>query len=412
MNQNMGLGLKCTLCHSVFKEEIDLFTCPTCGEEGILDVQYNYDAIRPLLTKKGLSENKDRSMWRYLPLLPVNALPEVPLLHVGGTPLYPATQLGKLTKQLNVYIKDDGLNPTGSMKDRASIIAVVKALEEKKTTICCSSTGNAASSLAGNAAKVGLKTLIFVPERAPKGKLAQLMIYGADLKIVKGDYKAAFTLSKQAIEHYGFYNRNAAINPYLVEGKKTVALEICEQLEFKPIQWVIVSVGDGCTIAGVYKGFYDMKQLGLIDSIPKLLGVQASGCQPLLEAFESGNPPIECEENTLADSIAVGIPRNPVKALAAVKDSGGRFISVTDEEILEGMCVLGREEGIFAEPASSASFAGYLKATQENLFNQEDVIVIINTGNGLKDIANGLKAIQLPEAILPELKYVEHKMKG
>jgi len=399
MRQRGVIGLKCTLCQQLYTDIDNVLTCPTCGEQGILDVIYDYTYIKKKLTKETLKHNVDFSLWRYLPLLPVVEKPNVPLLQVGFTPLYEAKRLGEATNQHHLYVKDDGLNPTGSLKDRASIIAVVKALEENKTTICCSSTGNAASSLAGNAAKVGLKTLIFVPERAPKGKLAQLMLYGSNLVIVQGDYKAAFTMSKAAIKQYGFYNRNAAINPYLVEGKKTVALEICEQMDFGHIDWVVVSVGDGCTIAGVYKGFYDMKEIGLIERIPKLLGVQASGCKPLLEAFEADRAPIECEENTIADSIAVGIPRNPVKALEAVDLSGGKFIGVSDEDILNAMIILGQKEGIFAEPASSASVAGYIKAQREQLFNPTDVIVIINTGNGLKDIASGLKAVQLPEPI-------------
>lgn len=407
-------GLRCTLCDDVFEVEEQHLTCPSCGEKGILDVEYDYKKISELLNRESLANNKDYSVWRYLPLLPLVKKPERPLLRVGYTPLYPAHRLGKAYNMTQVFIKDDGVNPTGSLKDRASILAVAKAIEEGKEILCCSSTGNAASSLAGNAAKAGLKTLIFVPERAPKGKLAQLMIYGANLVIVKGDYKAAFTLSKAAIESYDFYNRNAAINPYLVEGKKTVALEICEQTGFQDLDWVIVSVGDGCTIAGVYKGFYDMKELGLIQRIPKLLGVQASGCKPLADAYATKTQPAESDENTLADSIAVGIPRNPVKALLAVEKSCGTYISVTDEEILMAMVILGQTEGVFAEPASGASVAGFIKAKEIGLFKKDDKIVIINTGNGLKDIQNGLKAVELPEPIDPkstQLQTIIERMK-
>lgn len=400
-------GFKCTLCGSEYPIEHDhidseFLTCPKCGETGILDIIYDYDEIKNYLTKEYLEENKDQSIWRYVHLLPVKNIPTIPMLEVGNTPLYKSERLRSKLGIKQLYIKDDGLNPTGSLKDRASIIAVAKALEENIDTICCSSTGNAASSLAGNAAKVGLKTFIFVPERAPQGKLAQLLIYGSNLMIVKGDYKKAFNMSKAAIDTFGFYNRNAAINPYLVEGKKTVALEICEQLKFEMPDWVVTSVGDGCSIGGVYKGFYDMKQIGLINKIPKLLGVQASGCHPFEVAFKTDSPLVESEENTIADSIAVGIPRNPVKGLNAVKLSQGDYISVSDDDILSAMCLLGKYEGVFAEPAASASLAGLVKAIDEEVIKESDTVVVINTGNGLKDVISGLKAISLPEPIEPD----------
>ncbi len=400
-------GFKCTLCQRVYDIKADhvdseFLTCPQCGEKGILDIIYDYEEIKNYLTKDYLKENKDLSIWRYIHLLPVKKIPKLPMLDVGHTPLYKSERLKKALGIKELYIKDDGLNPTGSLKDRASIIAVAKALEDNIDTICCSSTGNAASSLAGNAAKVGLKTFIFVPERAPQGKLAQLLIYGSNLMIVKGDYKKAFDMSKTAIDTFGFYNRNAAINPYLVEGKKTVALEICEQLEFKMTDWVVVSVGDGCSIGGVYKGFYDMKQIGLIDKIPKLLGVQASGCHPFEVAFNTNEDLIESEENTIADSIAVGIPRNPVKGLNAVKHSNGHYISVSDDEILSAMKLLGKYEGVFAEPAASASLAGLVKALHNNIISKTESVVVINTGNGLKDVSSGLKAISLPQPIEPD----------
>lgn len=401
--KDMYNGFKCTLCDSEYPiegiNESEFLTCPKCGEKGVLDILYNYPLIKKYLTKDYLSSNLDKTIWRYSYLLPVEDKPNIPMLEVGNTPLYKSARLAGVLGVSHLYIKDDGLNPTGSMKDRASILAVAKAIEAGLDTISCSSTGNAASSLAGNAAKAGLKTVIFVPERAPHGKLAQLLIYGSNLFIVKGDYKKAFQMSKAAIDHFGYYNRNAAINPYLVEGKKTVALEIAEQLKFNVPDWVVISVGDGCSIGGVYKGFYDLLQIGLIESIPKLLGVQASGCNPFEVAFRTEQDLKETEENTLADSIAVGIPRNPVKGMKAVIKSKGSFISVEDEKILEAMRLLGQTEGIFSEPAASASLAGYIKALDEGIIEKSESVVIINTGNGLKDITSGLKAIGLPEPI-------------
>jgi threonine synthase len=302
-----------------------------------------------------------------------------------------------------LYIKDEGLNPTASLKDRASVIAVVKALEEGKETIACSSTGNAASSLAGNAAHVGLKTVIFVPDRAPIGKLTQLLIYGAKVVSVLGDYGETFQLSKAAIDQYGWYNRNAAINPALVEGKKTVILEVMEQLNFEVPDWVVVSVGDGCTIGGVYKGLYDLLSLGFIKKMPKILGVQAEGCAPIYKAFVEGSEVLPTPENTLADSISVGIPRNPVKALDAVTLTHGSYITVTDQEILEAIGLLGKMEGIFGEPAGVAGTAGLKKALEKGYIGEDETVVVIMTGNGLKDVANGLKAAPEPIKIKPDL---------
>lgn len=402
-------GYKCTLCHKEFAAEAVDYTCPHCGDEGILDVLYDYPEIKKVLTKESLKANGDPSIWRYLPLLPVETTYLDRTLRVGGTPLYKSEGLKQVLGLESLYIKDDGLNPTASLKDRASVIAVVKALELGIDTIACSSTGNAASSLAGNAARVGLKTVIFVPERAPIGKLTQLLIYNATVVSVQGDYGATFGLSKEAIEDYGWYNRNAAINPLLVEGKKTVALEIAEQMDFDVPDWVAVSVGDGCTIGGVYKGFYDLLQLGLIERVPKILGVQAEGCAPLYKAFHSGGQVEPTPENTLADSISVGIPRNPIKALEAVKKSGGTYVTVTDDEILSAMALLGKTEGIYGEPAGVTSAAGVKKAMSEGIISKNDVVVSIVTGNGLKDVKNGMKAAGEPIKIGPEMAAFKEK---
>jgi len=376
---------ECTICHSQYDKHSDIMTCPKCGESGILDIVFDYEFISKTFTKEYLANNRRFNIWRYLPLLTVEEKYTWNTLSVGWTPLYKSQNFANLFQTKDLYIKDDGLNPTQSLKDRASVIACLKAKEAGKEIISCSSTGNAASSLAGNAAKLGLKTVIFVPERAPLGKLLQLKIYGADLIKVKGDYKATFNLSKAAIDHYHWYNRNAAINPHLVEGKKTVAFEIAEQLNFKPTDWVVVSVGDGCTVGGVYKGFYDFYKLGLIERIPKILGVQSQGCAPFCDAFENKTELKEAEENTIADSIAVGIPRNPVKGMDAVKKSRGTFIKVSDEDILKAMQLLAKTEGVFAEPAAAASAAGYIQARKDFIISKDESVTIIITGNGLKD---------------------------
>ena len=270
-------------------------------------------------------------------------------------------------------------------------MAVAKAREAGAKIIACSSTGNAASSLAGNAAAAGLRTFIFVPERAPKGKVAQLMTFGANVISVQGDYEETFELSKKAIEKYGWYNRNAAINPYLSEGKKTVSLEIMEQLGWQVPDYIAISVGDGCTIAGLWKGLKDLYAIGFIDRLPRLISAQAEGCHPINRAIAENRPWQPMEENTLADSIAVGVPRNADKALMAIRESHGLVVNVSDEEIMAAQKLLGMTCGVFGEPAGVTGTAGVKKLCEQGIIGKNDTVVSVVTGNGLKDVANAIK---------------------
>ena len=394
------LGARCIRCGAEYEALPTITTC-TCG--GILDIQYNYSAIRDHFSPADLSQCRDYSMWRYRPFLPVEEDSPAPPLRVGWSPLYRAQRLAGVLGLRELYIKDDGQNPTASLKDRASAMAVVKALEAGADTIACSSTGNAASSLAGNAAAAGLSTYIFVPSRAPKGKVAQLMIFGATVISVDGSYEDTFTLSKTAIDRWGWYNRNAAINPYLSEGKKTVSFELMEQLGWQVPDYVALSVGDGCTIAGVWKGLKDLHSAGFIDRLPRLISVQAEGCCPLNRALLTGEPWHPMEENTLADSIAVGVPRNADKALMAVRESQGIAVNVSDEESLAAMRLLGRTQGVFGEPAGVTGTAGVKKALELGLLSPDATVVSIVTGNGLKDVQNGIRAAGEPMVVSPDL---------
>ena len=387
----------CTLCGRTLQKDTTHLTCPDCNEKGILDIHYDYVRLRTFLDRDWFKQNKERSMWRYHPLMSMRGAHMDETLKVGWTPLYRSRRLAGTLGLDTLFLKDEGVNPTGSLKDRASAIAVLKAIEEGKDTISCSSTGNAASSLAGNAARMGLRSVIFVPKRAPRGKLTQIMAYGAEVISVQGDYKEAYTLSKEAIAHYSWYNRNAAINPHMVEGKKTVAFEIAEQLDFKPTDWVVVSVGDGCTIGGVYNGLYDLHALGLIRQIPKILGVQSEGCAPFYNAWSKGVDSLEeTDEDTIADSIAVGIPRNPVKGLRAVTASKGAYITVSDTAILEAIRTLGKEEGLFTEPAAAAPVAGLKKALETSVIDASESVSVILSGNGLKDPDTIKEALRAP----------------
>ncbi len=402
------LGYKCTVCGAELPYD-ESMTCPHCGEKGILDIVFDYGKIKKRLTRESLSTDRDMSMWRYSALMPIEPMDFSGFLRVGMTPLYRAERLGTELGIKRLYVKDDGLNPTASLKDRASALAVAKAMQLGYDTIACSSTGNAASSCAGNAARMGLKTVIFVPERAPEGKLAQLLIFGAKVISVKGDYRETFELSRDAINKYGWYNRNAGINPILTEGKKTVALEIAEQLGFELPDWVAVSVGDGCTIGGVYNGFNDLMKLGITDRVPRILGVQSDGCCPFVTASDTGRSLEPCAENTIADSIAVGVPRNPIKAQRAVTESNGRWIAVSDEDILSAMRLLGRTEGVFGEPAGVTATAGAKKAIETGIIKSTESLAVISTGNGLKDVKNALRAAGSTVKCEPSLSALEAK---
>ncbi len=404
------VSLRCMLCGMEYHPREVTYTCPACGPEGILDVIYDYALIARRLTKRKLAANRVMSIWRYLDLLPLNPQAPRPPLQVGWTPLYRVQLLGRKLGCPHLYIKDDGRNPTASFKDRASAIGVAKAMELGHQVIACASTGNAASSLAGISASVGLSSIIFVPHDAPKAKLAQLVTYGARVFSVRGTYDQAFDLCLEAATKFGWYSRNTAHNPYLSEGKKTAALEICEQLRWRPPDAVFVSVGDGCVIGGLWKGFYDLLRVGLIDRIPRLVGVQAEGCQPIKWAWETGQPVGTVVPRTIADSIAVGHPRDAHKALRAVRESHGFMVAVSDEEILEAMGLLARETGIFGEPAGVAGFAGLRKALSDRKIGSGERVVAVVTGSGLKDVEAALRAASRPTEIEPTLEAVAKQM--
>ena len=398
---NFVRGLKCVFCGTVHGVRAG-FTCPRCGIGGILDVQYDYLAIGRRLSRRTLSRRGEQSHWRYRELLPVGADSDVPALSVGWTPLTIAPALARHLGLATLYLKDDGRNATGSLKDRASSIGVVKAREKRRGIIACASTGNAASSCAGMAASLGLRSVIFVPQRAPEPKVTQLLIFGATVLRVRGSYEDAFQLCQRSCARWGWYNRNSGINPYLVEGKKTAGLEIAEQLGWEPPEWIAVSVGDGCTLAGVWKGFRELRTLGLMDRTPRILGVQAEGAAPVTAAFLSGEALKPVEPKTIADSIAVGVPRNWKKAVLAVRESGGTMINVSDDAILDAMRYTGRLAGIFAEPAAATAVAGLERAVAEGVVRRRASAVALITGNGLKDVQAARTAAGRPYEIAPD----------
>jgi threonine synthase len=402
------LELKCMKCGRTYNPSAVRYVCPTCGNDGILEVLYDYDRVRTVITRKRLENDPDLSMWRYLALLPIEERPPSLTLQIGWTPLYASQRVGPQLGLDHVWFKDDGRNPTASLKDRASAIAIAKAGELSEHIITAATTGNAGSSLAGLAANAGITAYIFAPASAPAGKIAQLRVFGSHLFLVNGNYDQAFDLCMEATERFGWYNRNTAFNPYMVEGKKTVALEIAEQLHFEAPDKVIIPVGDGCIISGVAKGFRDLMALGLIDHMPQLIAVQAEGCAPIVRAIISGEPVVYMENpKSCADSIVAGIPRNHFMAVRDIRSSGGLAVTVSDDEIIDAIEFLGRSEGIFAEPAAAASVAALRKLADSGDLCRKDRVAVLITGNGLKDVQNALKVKGTSMAIPPRIGAVE-----
>jgi len=391
------LHLRSLLSGQTFRpDEID-YVDPAYGPDGIVDVVYDYDLIGTRISRESLRRDENHTIWRYKPLLPIRPDALLPPLQIGWTPLYAAPRLGEALGLRHVWVKDDGRNPTASFKDRASAIAVVKAQERGAAIVTTASTGNAAAALSGICASVGQANVIFVPEKAPAAKIAQLLAYGSTVMLVRGTYDDAFELCLQASAAYGWYNRNTGYNPYMSEGKKTATLEICEQLNWEAPDAIFVSVGDGCIIGGLHKGLKDLMALGWIDHMPRLIGVQAAGSNYLAEAWAKGEdvltkPPIDAQ--TAADSISAGLPRDRLKAMAAVVETGGAYVTVSDEEILAAIPLLARGCGVFAEPAGAAAHAGLIKAVEMGLVAADERIVVLNTGSGLKDVAGVMKGVE------------------
>ncbi|HLA77938.1 MAG TPA: threonine synthase [Vicinamibacteria bacterium] len=393
-------GLTCMRCGQRYARGLD-GPCPRCGPEGVLDIEFDLASVKRSLNRRSLA-GRSHHLWRYAELLPVPSQARRPPLAAGWTPLLDAPRLAAWAGVRGLILKDEGRNPTASFKDRASAVGVARALARKATVVACASTGNAASSLAGAAASVGLPAVIFVPQFAPEPKVAQLLIFGARVIRVQADYDATWEFCQRACDRYGWYNRNAAVNPSLVEGKKTCGLEIAEQTGAGVPDWVAVSVGDGCTIAGIWKGLREMHALGFIPRLPRLLAVQAQGARPLVDAFREKRDLIPGPAETLADSICVGHPRNWRKALAAVRQSGGTFIAVPDEAILEAMRVTGRLSGVFGEPAGVAGVAGLRLAVKDGIVGRRATALAVITGSGLKDVRTALKAAGEPDSLKPD----------
>jgi len=393
--------LQCINCGRDHKLAEVKYTCASCG--GNLQVIYDYNLIKKRLNYEVLKDNQDRTLWRYMEILPLAGFKMIPPVQVGWTPLYKAERLGSGAGVPNLYIKDEGRNPSGSLKDRAGAVVVSRARELKEKVIACASTGNAASSLACLTGSLDLRTVIFVPENAPAPKVAQLLVFGAVVIMVRGTYDAAFDLCLKAAAEYGWYNRSTGVNPFTREGKKTCAFEICEQMKWETPDKVLVPVGDGNMISGIWKGFVEFHRLGIIERLPQMVAVQAEGSDAVKRAFESGGDIQSVSGETVADSIAVGTPRDGMAAVMSIRDSKGFAVSVSDAEILAAIPEIAMGSNVFAEPAAAATYAGLKKAVKEGKVKDNESVVLIISGNGLKDIASAMKSVGKPYLIQPDM---------
>nr|MBC8332082.1 threonine synthase [Anaerolineae bacterium] len=326
----------------------------------------------------------------------------------GWTPMFSPPALAEKLGLKYLYIKDESSNPTASFKDRASAVLIGRAREIGAEVVVTASTGNAGAALAGMAAAVGHKSVIFAPKTAPAAKIAQLQIFGAKVILVDDNYDAAFKLSLEATEEFGWYNRNTGYNPFTAEGKKTAAFEIWEQVPAVNEQLsIFVSVGDGNIISGIHKGFKDLLELGLIEGVPRIFGVQSTGSAAIANAFNAATEEIiAVSATTRADSISVNMPSDGLRALRAATQTNGAYILVEDEAIIAAIGELG-PVGIFAEPAGATSYAGLVKAVQDGLVKSDDPVVVVNTGSGLKDVNAAMIAAGEAPVIKPILAAVK-----
>jgi len=395
----------CINCGAQYNEDQVTYLCPVCSEsnipnlplKGVLKTIYNYQEF----IKKGITFSKLKQN-NFLDLLPISTLESLPNLRIGNTPLYSTDKINNSKLPFNLFLKDDSQNPTYSFKDRASAIVSAYAKEKGYNTIVAASTGNAGSSLAGICASQEQKAIILVPENTPIAKLTQILMYGATIVPVKGTYDDAFDLSIKATEEFGWYNRNTAFNPITIEGKKTVAYELFEQMNFAIADRIFVPVGDGVIISGVYKGFEDLLRLKIIDHMPTIVAVQSRKSDNLVRNIENTEFVIQ-KSTTIADSISVDIPRNFYMAQKYLRDYKGAYISVSDEEILKASSTLSQHTGLFTEPAAAAAFAGFISYKNNKKLSENSNNVVLLTGSGLKDLQAVSRIVKMPKPISPSI---------
>jgi threonine synthase len=403
--------VQCIGCGAEYPINEIIYNCERCGD--LLEVRVDEKALKEKI-ETGEWRLRPISVWKYKEFLPVFDETKIVTLREGGTPLYRCERLGKELGVENLYVKNEGANPTGSFKDRGMTVGVSKALELGVKAVVCASTGNTSASLAAYAAKAGLPCIVLIPAgKVALGKLAQAMMYGAIVVGVRDNFDVALQMAVSASKKVGLYLLNS-INPFRIEGQKTAAFEICDQLEWQVPDRVVLPVGNAGNITAYWKGFRELKALGLVEKLPKMVGVQAAGASPIAKAFASNRATIEPvkDPETVATAIRIGNPVNWKRALNALRGSNGTALTVTDDEIIKAQKLLARKEGIFIEPASAASIAGLKKLVENGEVDVDETIVCVATGHGLKDPEAAVRACEEIIEIEPSLEALEKVLKS
>ena len=399
--------LRCIDCGSKYRLDEIIYTCRRCND--LLEVELDLKELEKKI-EKGDWRQRPLSVWKYREFLPILDESKIVTLNEGGTSLYRSVNLARKLGLRNLYVKNEGENPTGSFKDRGMTVGITKALELGIKTVICASTGNTSASLAAYAARAGLQCVVLIPSgKIAYGKLSQAMIYGAKVVQVQGNFDQALSMVLELSEKHGELYLLNSINPYRLEGQKTIAYEIYDQLNGDTPDRVVLPVGNAGNISAIWKGFTELHKLGLIEKLPKMTGIQAEGAAPIARAIKERKDEIVPIDNpeTIATAIRIGAPVSWKKALKAIRDSKGTAETVTDEEILEAQKMLARSEGIFVEPASASSIAGLKKLLEMEEIDKDEVVVCVTTGHGLKDPETAIKISEKPYEVSAELESIE-----
>ena len=385
-----GSRIECVSCGAAFQGREDLYGCSQCGS--LLQVVLDTKGIRHEALRDAWRDRPFR-VWRYREMLPVEGGGEV-TLEEGGTALLHVGILGPSGSKVHTFVKNEGQNPTGSFKDRGMTVGVTRARSIGRTRVICASTGNTAASLAAYASRAGMECIVLIPSGGiARGKLAQALFAGARVVSLRGTFDDAMRVVRQAAERLDAYVLNS-INPYRIEGQKTAAFEVFEQLGGRVPDWIVCPVGNGGNLAAYWKGFRELKAIGATDRLPRLVGVQSEGASPITDAILQGRDDIVPVANpaTVASAIRIGNPANYRKTILAIRESNGMALKLSDAAILEAQGILARSEGLFVEPASAASVGGAIRLAREGVFKEDDRVVCIATGHGLKDPESALRA--------------------
>jgi len=401
---------ECINCGTKYDINDIVYFCRKCGD--ILEVKYDFAELSQKLDKSDW-RNVPLSVWRYKDFMPIEDVSKIVSLNEGGTGLHSCHKLGKKLGLMQLYVKNEGENPTGSFKDRGMTVGVSKANELGARNVICASTGNTSASLAAYAAKAGMNCTVLIPSgKIAYGKLSQAMIYGAKVLQVRGNFDQSLDfVFKLAEKHPSIYLLNS-INPFRVEGQKSLGFEICDQLDGEAPDRIVVPVGNAGNISAIWKGFSEYHKLGFIKKLPKMTGIQAAGSAPIAQMIKTGSNemvPVKSPE-TLATAIRIGAPVSWKKAVNAIRDSGGTAETVTDDEILAAQKLLARVEGIFVEPASASSIAGLIKLVNIGIIQKDERVVCVTTGHGLKDPDTAVKMSEKPIEVDAEMAAIENAL--